>query len=45
MTSVGFWPKADVVEILRRLSLSILGCEAILLLIQKQRIADVLAAL
>jgi hypothetical protein len=45
MISVGVGPKADVVEILRRLSLSILGREAILWLIQKRGIADVFAAL
>ena len=45
MISVGFWPNADVVEILRRLILSIVDGEAILLLIQERGIADVSAAL
>jgi hypothetical protein len=45
MVSVWFHPKADVVEILRRLSLSNDGRKTILSLIEKRGIADVLAAL
>jgi hypothetical protein len=45
MVSVGFGAKADVVEILWRLSLSISVRQVILLLVQKQGVTDVLAAL
>jgi len=45
MVSVCFRPKADVVEILRRLILSNDGRKAILSLIQKRGIADVFATL
>jgi hypothetical protein len=45
MVSVGFCPKADVVEILGRLSLSNAGGQGILKLIEERGIADVSAAL
>jgi len=45
MPSVEFWPKVDVVEILRRLSLSKEEYREILKLVKERGIADVSAAL
>jgi len=45
MASVDFWAKADVVEILRGLSLSNADRHGILKLIEERGIADVFAAL